>query len=224
MNDLLRRRRAMMRKVSGDVVLPDGFQKCVYLENSTRLNLENTIKYFDTLINPDLTHELEVKFEMLGNITTDGVFSQHCGYIGGGYNSIGYYNNGSPRCSYGTRDLGYNSDSLMPRSGVPTTVKYSWKDRYILNETTDYRLDLSAYEYTQPTTSTLRFFFRGYGPYSVTSAMRIYFLKMWSDGNLIRNYIPCLDNNGVPCFYEAVSGSPCYATPEGRPPFSYLLE
>ena len=35
-------------------------------------------------------------------------------------------------------------------------------------------------------------------------SMRIYSLKMWDNGVLVRDFIPVLDNNGTPCMYDKV--------------------
>ena len=34
---------------------------------------------------------------------------------------------------------------------------------------------------------------------------RIYYLKLWKNGSLVRHFKPCLDSNGVACMYDAVS-------------------
>ena len=41
-------------------------------------------------------------------------------------------------------------------------------------------------------------------------AMRWYPLKIYDGDNLVRDYSPCLDNNGVACMYEAVNGAYVY--------------
>ena len=41
--------------------------------------------------------------------------------------------------------------------------------------------------------------------------MSIYFFKAWdSNGNLVRDFVPCLDNNNVPCMYDKVEGKAYY--------------
>lgn len=44
---------------------------------------------------------------------------------------------------------------------------------------------------------------------------RIYYLKFYESGVLTRNYIPCKDINGTPCFYEAVTGATIYNSGSG---------
>lgn len=39
---------------------------------------------------------------------------------------------------------------------------------------------------------------------------KIYYVKIWQDNVLIRDMIPCLDNNNVPCFYDRVNKQTYY--------------
>lgn len=50
--------------------------------------------------------------------------------------------------------------------------------------------------------------------------MSIYFFKAWdSNGNLVRDLVPCLDNNNVPCMYDKVEGKAYYN--QGTGSFTY---
>ena len=42
-----------------------------------------------------------------------------------------------------------------------------------------------------------------------TDYMRIYAAKIYVDGTLVRDFIPVLDNDSVPCMYDQVTGT-CY--------------
>ena len=49
----------------------------------------------------------------------------------------------------------------------------------------------------------------GYG--DITSkGIRFYWLKIYNKGILVRDYIPCTDENGVACFYDLVTQKPYY--------------
>lgn len=39
--------------------------------------------------------------------------------------------------------------------------------------------------------------------------MRIYWLKIYNGTTLVRDYIPCLNASGIPCFFDRVSQSDC---------------
>ena len=47
----------------------------------------------------------------------------------------------------------------------------------------------------------------------------IHFCKMWDNGNLVRDFIPVLDWNDVPCMYDKVSGELFYNKGKGQ--FAY---
>ena len=50
--------------------------------------------------------------------------------------------------------------------------------------------------------------------------MSIYFFKAWdSNGNLVRDLVPCLDNNNTPCMYDKVEGKAYYNAGTGS--FTY---
>ena len=58
---------------------------------------------------------------------------------------------------------------------------------------------------------------------SALCACKIYYCKIWDNEILVRDYIPCLDNNGIPCMYDLVSGQPFYNQGTGAD-FSYGRE
>lgn len=39
---------------------------------------------------------------------------------------------------------------------------------------------------------------------------RIYSCKIWENGDLIRNFIPVLDNDNIPCLYDSINNKCCY--------------
>lgn len=45
---------------------------------------------------------------------------------------------------------------------------------------------------------------------SINTAIRMYSFRIWSGGDIIRDFIPVLDMNGVPCMYDKVSGELFY--------------
>lgn len=45
-----------------------------------------------------------------------------------------------------------------------------------------------------------------YGDSGMTNqTWRVYYCKIWDNGTLIRDFIPVLDENSVPCLYDKVS-------------------
>lgn len=50
----------------------------------------------------------------------------------------------------------------------------------------------------------------------------IYSCKIWHFGDLVRNFVPCIDSSHVPCMYDTVSKQPFYNAGTGE--FLYELE
>ena len=53
------------------------------------------------------------------------------------------------------------------------------------------------------------------------SYARLYSVKVYEENNIIRNFIPCLDNNDVPCLYDKVTKTTFYNQGTGN--FEYSL-
>ena len=51
---------------------------------------------------------------------------------------------------------------------------------------------------------------------------RIYNVKIWENGELVRNFIPCLDNTGTPCMYDTVTKT-CFYN-QGTGEFLYKIK
>ena len=58
------------------------------------------------------------------------------------------------------------------------------------------------------------------GTVSITTQnLRIYYTKIWEDGELILNLVPCLDDNDAPCMYDTISKTTLYNVGTGT--FNY---
>ena len=52
------------------------------------------------------------------------------------------------------------------------------------------------------------------------SSIQMEYMKIWDkDGNLVRDFIPCLDSNNRPCMYDNVTQTPFYNQGQGE--FTY---
>lgn len=51
---------------------------------------------------------------------------------------------------------------------------------------------------------------------------RIYYCKLWDNNVLVRDFVPCLDNNGVPCMFDKVTNQSFYNNGTGQ--FTYQLK
>ena len=54
---------------------------------------------------------------------------------------------------------------------------------------------------------------------SINTAIRMYSFRIWDGGNIIRDFIPVLDLDDVPCMYDKVSGALFYN--QGKGSFLY---
>lgn len=54
------------------------------------------------------------------------------------------------------------------------------------------------------------------GNYEREAKAKIYSAKIWDDTTLVRDLIPCLDNNNVPCMYDTISKQTFYNAGTGE--------
>lgn len=106
-----------------------------------------------------------------------------------------------------TRALGYNTLSAAPATNLYVRRSYSMDiaaGKYFVatagytNETQDMKTPLP----TSDATSVLKIF---HGNATQMSKVRFYGAKIYEDGVLTRDYVPCV-TNGVPCLYETKVG------------------
>lgn len=53
------------------------------------------------------------------------------------------------------------------------------------------------------------------GSFKELTSSKVYSLKMWQNGELVRNFIPVLDANGVPCMYDKTNDAYYYNSGTG---------
>lgn len=75
------------------------------------------------------------------------------------------------------------------------------------NPHTEWEIDSSAYIFNQNQQDT---------PETRRGIMRLYYLKMYDNGTLIRDYIPVLDKKGVACLYDFVANKYFYNSGTGE--------
>lgn len=96
----------------------------------------------------------------------------------------------------------YTKNRLIVREDInkKITVVQS-KDEAIVNET---RRSNSYFEYKTPTNAYI-FYIANNQPYpNCYAKMKLYSCKIWDNGNLIRDFIPVLDENSVVCLYDKI--------------------
>lgn len=102
---------------------------------------------------------------------------------------------------YNNRKVQFNSNNLDYINYLTTT----------LSDTIDTSLWLFSYNRNNEFEST----------YSVWGG-RIYRAKITQGENLIHDFVPCLDENGIPCMYDLVSETPFYKAQGNE--FAYAIE
>jgi hypothetical protein len=107
------------------------------------------------------------------------------------------------RCDYG-------SNVITPTANIPLNNKKLTLDKN-KNITTLYYDENLIQQTTQPATTfnskynLYLFDLNNGGISSINSANRIYSCKIWDNDVLVRDFIPALDFNGVPCMYDKVT-------------------
>lgn len=197
-----------------NTLLPQGYQECKYIQTTGT-------QYIKTDFKPsDYSGNYTVMLDFQGvELLTETSYMCGCG---------------SPRsCNVRVATSGglviYNNN--MSNSGAATTVSMTYVETDILNRN-KYKITLKnedittlitkgqtySEEVVSKTASTSNFVI---GRSSGTNfPIKIYGCKLYNgNGDLVRNFVPCLDDNNVPCMYEYVTQQTFYNTGTGT--FTY---
>lgn len=197
------RRRQMMLKKSGGG-LPEGYTAVDYLQSSGTQWIEmgvapnqNTKAVLKIKIN---------KFEgagatLIGSRTNTNSNDQFTTYIDSAYDTTRFLfrMDGQPKATSWT-GLTTNKIYIVTLSG--TEMKAELEDGTAVFSTT-----FSVNDFTSTMTMTL---FRAKNVSGSYFQGRIYSCKHYNGNELIQDFVPCLDTNGVPCMFDLVSRKPFY--------------
>ena len=192
-------------------LLPDGYAQLEYLQSSRT-------QYIDTgILSPTGNHKILVDIEMpLASNSGTTLFgtrestAQRWGnpyfatatstsiYVGGttGILSQPWAQNG--RAEFSVEANNINKVVTVSHHGVERTASYTG---------------------TTVTTVPLYLFGAYNGGIVERGTFRLYGCKIWLEDELVRDFIPCLDASGVPCFYDVVSRTAFYNQGTGQ--FTY---
>ena len=191
-------------ETGSDIILPQTPYKYGYTFNGwfgyTPIEyLESTgTQYIDTGVVANETTEAEIEFEEADNIlfmvSTGGWNSNNFGIVaksGAGY--IVFYMN----CD------GYTNYTV--KSKISGNIKLLLDGIYFNNE----RLGITSGNIPAltkfSTTHTIPLFARKWNNnISEKFAYKLKYLKIWQDYVLVRDFIPVLDSNGIPCMFDKV--------------------
>jgi hypothetical protein len=96
-------------------------------------------------------------------------------------------------------------------------------DRYLyydFGENKWYKENLETFENANEQYDIYLFAFNSAGAITKSTG-RVYRFQITEDDTLIKDYVPCLDNEGVPCLYELINGETLYNAGSGQ--FTYQL-
>lgn len=180
--------------MSRQIVLPDRTKFVNYLQATGT-------QYIDTGYKPNSNTTIEVKYNSLTTSNTIGcVIGSDAGWLS---NECSIYLN---VFAFGTK-----STSLSTATAKDVTVK--------LDKGTAYRDGTQVWTNSETFTSSYAltlFALNRSGSVQEFFSGRIYSAKIWDNGNLVRDFVPCIDSNGAACFYDNVSGAFYYNAGTGE--------
>lgn len=179
--------------------------KIRYLESSGE-------QYIDTGIKPNQSTTLEMEFSF-NNLETQAVYGTRTRMDNGVYHNLFLYNdtvnkklklrwdeNGVQKFS---DDVHITEDKKIKLIKNVDNVIVTTNDRTIEidNPHIEWELDSTAYIFSQNQQDT---------PETRHASMKLYYLKMYDNGALVRDFLPVLDKEGIACLYDLVTNTYFY--------------
>lgn len=197
-------------------LLPEGYTECEYLESTG-------VQYIDTNIKCSkinyLNYEMEAYMQNLSKYTDQNQYAL-----------IGAYEVGKS-FQFGMNTVNTSEERITMNMSFDTAISYTelklreWRKLYASNEEqkVDNTIIGNKQSLNQFTDLTFYLFARnGENTYKQLHKERISYLYIKSNGKIILNLIPCLNNNSIPCMYDTVSKQTFYNQGEGE--FVYKLK
>lgn len=187
--------------------LPKNFREVEYLQS-------NGTEYINTGLAPNANQKIELRGFKAGGGTTSG------GYIACG--STATANDRIQIWAEGGGLAWFRVDGASIQTNESCTVNRKFvldiKNKKGYVDSSEYNLSYSGSLTTYPYFLFLRN--NGGTPDTTYNApMRLYYVKIWDNDSLVRDFIPCLDASNVPCLYDLVEGKAYYNAGTGS--FTY---
>ena len=201
MSGLDERRKAMMGEI--DYGLPKGYMAVEYLESTSEK------QWFDSGIKA--SNKVNIQGEFYVDRTT---IADNYVCVWGGENSISNKSTSLLRNKDGSwtfcsglhrSDFDQPSDERL-RFTVSTTVRDCIINGVIRKEVSSTSFTANRNIFIFGTSSSTRL----KSDKGDDGIKRIYWMKMWENGNLVRDFQPCLDASSTPCLYDRVSKQTFY--------------
>ncbi len=180
--------------------LPAGYCQCSYIESTGT-------QYIDTEFKPDVNTRADYQFYMYEFRDV----SSYVAPFGSRRDNSCQFFAGAARAS--NRDDWYrrfsniNNDNTSANAGKPPVVGEHF---FSLNGATytldDYTYTFTGYAAFAKTYNAYVFAVNNNNVASQHAPMKLYSLKIWDDGTLARDFVPCIDQNGKPGLYDTVNG------------------
>lgn len=189
--------------------LPSGYTSLKYLASSGT-------QYINTGVAPDtIETKVEIQYQYTGNKGTG--FDSIIGSRSGGNMNARFY----PSSCNGTSAVRHILGATVLQTTYDTnsvhTVLFNMADRSCFVDNVNIgNLGTSFAPHSQP---MYMFGLNCEGNLSYASLSRIYYCKIWKNNALIRHFVPCLDSNSRPGFYDLVEG--VFYTNAGSGTFTY---
>ena len=192
--------------------VPAGFKEVEYLQSSGS-------QYIDTGYKPNNTTE----YEIIGYMNPSGVFGVSRWSGEPTYDTFGAHSiTANPLDYYGR----YSSNKYLNLPSSVFSKQIVWKHTST-NISVKNAIDGTSYVNQNIVTDTFQstynlwiFGFNNMGTIlSRSVGCKINAFKIWDNGILVRDYIPCLDTNNVPCLYDKVEQKAYYNSGSGS--FTY---
>lgn len=199
-----------------DKYLPQGYQECKFIESSGT-------QYVKTNFIPsDYNGNYTVMIDFQGiSLLGSSSYMAGCGGVrscnmnvntSGG---ISIYNNNMAETGAGTgASIESSQFNILERNKIKVTLINDGYTTAVLN-------GVSYSNEIKTKTASTSYFVLGRSS-GTNYPIKLYGCKIYDGNNdLIRHFIPCLDNNNVPCLYERILGETLYNTGAGT--FTYEL-
>lgn len=183
------RRRLMSKKIEGE--LPSGYTRLNYLESTGT-------QCIDTEIKPTINTKCELGVEILSNTVI------LIGYIYGD-------DNNDYRLFVDNYILYFDFKNYrMPKYRPPIFNKYTQFEigNYYV-KVNDSKILSGAYV-NEFTADYNIYLFKPHPLQTVGYVYKLYYLKIYDNDKIIRNFIPVLNKDEIPCLYDTVSKQPFY--------------
>ena len=200
--------------------LPPGYRECEYLESTGT-------QWIETEIPAQINVKLQGKIQFPGWYT-DNYFASLRADGGDTRYYLLNVNSNSGKGFACTKYIWTYASTDVRDEGVSVPVEF---ESYIGDTSCYIKVDSRMYENNNvpagvPTNKTIPLFGGKINNSDVVNAFpprtRLWYARLLVNDLLVRDFIPCLDYNGVPCMYDTISGQAFYN--QGTGTFNYKLK